>query len=134
MRRECEDLGGSAVNIARSMLASEGIFIWEDPSCDKIVAPVKKASDPIATSTTGIIADCWPNPSSGRLLLRFSASDLKGRLRIFDATGKTLLAKAFAYNGQPLEVDGSSWAQGLLSVQVELADGSLFSWRIVLQR
>ena len=62
---QCEDLGGSAVNIARSMLASEGIFIWQDPGCDKIAAPVKKASDPIATSATGIVADCWPNPSSG---------------------------------------------------------------------
>ena len=131
---QCEDLGGSAVNIARSMLAAEGILIWNDPGCDGKAPPVKKQDEGSVVTVGGMNAECWPNPSAGRMYVRLSNLEAKGRLRVVDATGRVLLSKGFEYGGQPLEIDASAWAQGLLLVQVELKDGTLFIWRMVLER
>lgn len=129
---QCEELGGRAVNIARGLLAGEGILIWDDPACGGGKA-MEEPGEP-TPPTAPVAAECWPNPSNGRILLRFEAPAACGTLTVFDARGVQLLARPFSYEGQPLELDGSAWSQGLLLVKVALQDGSQFSWRVVLQR
>ena len=116
------------------MLASEGIFIWEDPVCGSQPPPSGKQSDAAASTYLHVNAECWPNPSNGKIFLRFDQELVHGQVKILDATGRIVFANTFEYAGTPLEYDGSAWAQGLLLVQVELVDGGLFSWRVVLQR
>ncbi len=132
--RQCEDFGGKAVNFARSMLATEGLFIWNDPACYQSTPPVKKQDIAVVPSAPVVVAECWPNPTSGELNIKFNQVDLIGTLRVFDAHGKVLLTRQFDYGGVDIPVDASGWSQGLLLVQVELEDGLLFSWRIVLER
>lgn len=131
---QCEVLGGKGVNFARSMLAAEGIFVWNDPVCAPPQQPIRKQELAQTTASAELTAECWPNPNNGRLFLGFSRPEIEGRINAYDATGRNLLSTAFDYAGQPLEFDTAKWAQGLLLVEVSLKDGRKFSWRIVLER
>ncbi|MFN8395068.1 MAG: LamG-like jellyroll fold domain-containing protein [Bacteroidia bacterium] len=128
---QCEELGGRAVNIARGLLAGEGILIWDDPGCAGAKFEGQGAGD---EEQGQVVAECWPNPTGGRISLRFSVPDVAGTLSVFDGQGRLLLTEFFNYQGLPLEVDASAWSQGLLLVRVDLMDGSHFKWRVVVQR
>jgi hypothetical protein len=130
---QCEAIGGRAVNIARGLLAAEGILFWEDPGCQtglKTDAP-DLGGDGLAAAVS---AECWPNPGSGRIFVRFSEPGLSGWLSAWDASGRELGRWPFDFGGQPLELDAGGWAQGLLTVRAELANGTWFSWRVIVQR
>ena len=130
---QCEELGGKAVNMARSMLALEGIYIWEDPECGPPPKEVRKAgiSDQEATAYG---AECWPNPADGMVFLKFAGAEVAGTLTVHGSSGQVLLSRRFDYTGEPIAIDTRHWAQGLTLVSVETVDGRRFAWRVVLQR
>ena len=134
LRRCDKDLGGKAVNIARAMLAVEGIFIWDDPECDTLPIVVKKMEAGELQEGTLVKAECWPNPSDGLIFVRFDVPALTGMVTVTDAQGRQLLHKHFETNGEPLALDGSGWSQGLVVIRVESGNGDLFIWHVLLQR
>lgn len=131
---QCEELGGKAVNIARSMLAVEGIMIWDDPECEDPNKIGEDAQPSSNFSADAVTAKCWPNPTNGRLFIGFNRGEVQGTVTVYGNQGQTLMSQGFDYGGQPIEVDASGWSQGLLLVQVETLTGKLFTWRILLQR
>ncbi len=130
---ECEALGGKAVNIARGLLASEGIMIWDDPGCQRGLKTEENEGEGNASSSF-VTAECWPNPTNNLISVRFNVASAKGQLSLYDAQGKLLATEGFQYEGQPLEVETGKWSQGLVVVKVDLQDGTQFKWRVVVQR
>ena len=127
---QCERAGGRGVNLARGLLAAEGVLVWGDPEC-----PASgKAGQPAGADANDMEARCWPNPTDGLLHIDFSESGQQGRLKVFDALGQLLEERDFDYEDTPIVLDGSRWSQGLLLVSVELADGSRHAWRILMRR
>ena len=112
------------------MLASEGILVWGDPGCPgnaKAPGPgADEAAPPVQVS-------CWPNPTDGKVFVSASQR-VAGTVRVFDAYGRLLFVRTGDLGDAPLELDGSGWSQGLLLVTVQLGDGTVQRWRILLQR
>jgi hypothetical protein len=131
---QCEDLGGKAVNDARSALAAEGVFTWEDPACDGSLPPSRKNAADLMPLAATITAECWPNPTASELFIRFSDPAVKGILTVVDAQGRVLVDRSLAYEGKPIKVDLGHASQGLLLVRAVLGDGTVFNWHVVLQR
>lgn len=130
----CETNGGKAVNIARGLLASEGIMIWDDPGCIGNTRTANVSDAEQSGKTPTLDAFCWPNPTDGKLFLKFSDNQIIGTIEVFDASGKRLLERKFESMAETLELDGSQWSQGLILVKVRLSDGRLFDWKVLLQR
>jgi hypothetical protein len=131
---QCEDLGGMAVNDARSALAAEGVFIWEDAACAGSLPPSRKNEQNPATAAATVTAECWPNPTAGELFIRFSDPAVQGILTVVDAQGRVLVDGLIEYQGKPLKIDLGHAPQGLVLVRVVLGEGRVFSWHVVLQR
>jgi PKD repeat protein len=129
---QCEATGGKAVNIARGLLASEGHYIWDDPGCQGGLK--LQGTAPSSSEVPVIGAECWPNPTAGKVFLKFSSAQVQGNIALYDAQGRQLLAAPINYTGQPLEFGIGAWSQGLVVVKVELDNGSRFSWRVIVQR
>jgi hypothetical protein len=125
---QCERAGGKGVNLARALLAAEGIMVWDDSDCP----PAAKAAQPASAGADAVQARCWPNPTDGRLHIDFSAPGQQGRVKVFDALGQLLEERGFDYQDTPVVLDGSRWSQGLLLVVVEMADGGRHAWRVLL--
>jgi stage V sporulation protein SpoVS len=130
---QCEAEGGKAVNIARGLLASEGIMIWEDPGCPN-GAKTDGLGEISGQVKNVIAAECWPNPTNGGIYVRFNNPGVKGVLSLYDAQGKVLRSQGFEFQGEAIEADVSNLAQGLVVVKVDLQDGSHFQWRVIVQR
>jgi hypothetical protein len=127
---QCERAGGKGVNMARGLLAAEGVMVWDDPEC-----PVYgKAAQPAGGDANDVQARCWPNPTDGLLHIDFSEAGQQGRLKVFDALGRLLEERDFDYQDTPIVLDGGRWSQGLLLVVAEMADGSRHPWRILLRQ
>jgi hypothetical protein len=127
---KCEMLGGKAVAIARSMLATEGEMIWEDPSCDGYskTAFVPEPLGPLVT------AKCWPNPANDRLFFDFMPVNASGRVEVMDARGILVASRSFQDQESTLEVNFGALSQGIYLARASLTDGSLFTWKIIIQR
>jgi hypothetical protein len=131
---QCEELGGKGVNLARAMLATEGILFWEDPDCDTLLTPTKKAENTSKSAKESIQGKCWPNPASDVLYFDFSQGDLSGRLEIVACTGSVVASNTFGTTAAPLEINIKALSQGIYLARAELQDGSIFSWRVAVQR
>lgn len=132
MASDCEAEGGKAVNIARGLLACEGIIVWEDPGCTR---NAKVANPQTQGEGNAALVDvkCWPNPTTGKIFLAATAS-VSGNLKVYDAQGRLLLDRKIELGDATTEIDGSDWSQGLLLVSFTLSEGSHQSWRVLLQR
>lgn len=102
---QCEELGGKAVNIARSMLAVEGIYFWDDPECDTVPVETKKVTEINNGQSTPALATCWPNPTDGLVFLEFKASSFAGKLSVYCGDGQLLLSRDFKFQGEPISFD-----------------------------
>jgi Secretion system C-terminal sorting domain len=129
---QCEDLGGKAVNIARSVLATQGVYIWDDTGCQ---GASKYGNAPSAEGATVMVsAECYPNPTAGAITVRFGQHHPEGIIKVYDALGKLAISQPISLNSETVELDASESSQGILLVVAELTDGTRFSWRIILQR
>ncbi len=131
---ECEDLGGKAVNDARSALASEGVFIWEDPACAGSLPPSRKNESDLKPLAATITAECWPNPANDRLFFNFMPVNASGRVEVMDARGILVASQSFHDQESTLEINVGALSQGIYLARASLADGSLFTWKIIIQR
>ena len=127
---QCERAGGKGVNLARGLLAAEGVMVWDDPDCPA----AGKAAQADAPGAGEVQARCWPNPTDGLLHIDFSVADQQGRIKVFDALGQLLEERNFDYQDAPIILDGGRWPQGLLLVVAEMTDGGRHAWRILLRQ
>jgi hypothetical protein len=133
---QCERAGGKGVNLARGLLAAEGVLVWDDTDCPASGKAVlsAEAGQSVGSLPNEVQARCWPNPTDGLLHIDFSQAGQQGRLMVFDALGQLLEERDFDYQNAPIVLDGGRWSQGLLLVVAEMADGSRHAWRILLRR
>jgi len=64
----------------------------------------------------------WPNPATGEVHLRLAAAS-SGTVRVFDATGRLVIARVFA-DTDTLRLDTGAWPGGTYLVQISTASGA----------
>lgn len=116
-----------ARNIINGKIGNHG-YIYKDSKSDDVY------SDP-----AGVITDLnemviYPNPSEDIINITFTVDKTEGSfLEIYDVQGKTVYSKGLSFGGGTLQLDISSFSNGLYSVVIKNESGFLVNERFIKQ-
>jgi Secretion system C-terminal sorting domain len=103
---------------------TDGNGCWEAP------CTIGTTEAPAAESGVWV----YPNPSTGWFELQFPEPTEAGVLRVVDAQGRVLHTQAIPASQSTLQLDASSWPNGLYYLQGLGESGVGWQGRVVVQR
>lgn len=101
---------------------------------DDIPATSEESSFTVQTNTNDLKIECFPNPASTTLNIRYSGSDAESvKIRIISIGGQQMTEINSCEPGKTMTTDVSSYAPGIYFCQLILPSGQSISQRFVRQ-